>query len=538
MDKKVKEFFELLNIDVTKKHYYHYYTIPKTSVKLFVQSGKTIKDIFEKYEGNTKLRWRMKNNWFYVNEGICEYKYTTRELKNKKGKKYNQQFRKEIENRKTEKRTAYNAFYFDFDLHGNDGKHFQGEQLTELKTILYKMIVERVPLNPSAIVETGNGYHVYYAIAEENRHMKEIEWKNTETQMLNYMYCNVSTDIDFAVSDSSRVLRIPDTYHCKDDSSTVTKINIVHLNKKRYTLNELKREFFVTDVMLKSKMLKRKNVNHTVTQNQTSVITAIANLDRAFFSKYINKINISNMTVEQKADYIKSYDMIYFLQLNVNQREVFSSILRTDSNPSAAIDNVCSYINNKSVYLYHDFSLDNTYDLIHVVCEIAKCTAKESFQFLCDIFFKHNIIHTDIDAFIRNNIDCIATLSEIKDYKFLKKVLITYKQLMLMLKERTELTNVPYMQYDLFVASDYIAQQTNSNRTTVRTHLLLLEHLCMVNRVDAFSIQKGKSSIKTFRFIDISKRIDAIIFQLDFLKKNYSNVMKCSQDDLDKIIMW
>lgn len=322
IDKQTKDFFDMLHIDIETKHFYCFHTIPNTGgKKCFGQSSKFIKDVF------TSNRFKY-NIYFYVNSGKeydKSYKFT---ITSKAGKTFSKSISKEIESRKIIDNVAFNAFYFDFDLHDNNGKHFAGQELISRKDNLYNLLITRLPLSPSAIVESGNGYHVYYALQENDRYISAQVWKNTETQLINYIYCNISTDIDFAVSDTARVLRIPNTYHHKDDSAIDTKITIKHMSGLRYSLQDLHQNFLV--VMLPpSRASNPKNPKAKQYTKKSVILTAIKNLDYSYFKTHIQAIN-TNMSIAEKVSYIQAYDMIYFLQLPVNQRDTFSDITYTD----------------------------------------------------------------------------------------------------------------------------------------------------------------------------------------------------------------
>lgn len=526
MNEQVKKFFELLNIDINQKPFYHFYTMQNTKKQCFTQASKNISYIFTNYLTNNKQKWRAKNCYFYINEG--EIKAEKKEYVTKNGKVFSKV--KRVENRTSSARKYFNAFYFDFDLKDKNNNHFTNN-LTEQKEMLYNTIISKMPIQATAIVETRNGFHVYFALNNENRKMEEIEWKNTELQILHYMYNNVSNYVDFEVSDASRVLRIPDTFHSKNDSIGNFEIKIKQLNNIKYSLADLKKEFYVTSIEKKQKRAKKcKHSNNVSTNN--SVINAIKNLDYEYFNDTIPKIELNQ---ENAAEYIKKYDMIDFLDLNVNLNETFKSILREDNNPSCAIHYY------KNVYLYKDFATNKDYDLIHVVVKLAQCTNKQAFKFLCKVFFKSQAIcstdiNKNINTFINTNVQLLKTLAENKEFKFLAKTIDTYVQIHAMLKERVELTDVAYTNYKLQCSSEYIANKLNVTRTNVTRYIRILAFCGFLIEVQAFKQKKGMRSVKTYKVANLELRLDNVIKQLNNLHSNYSNVFKCTQKDLDNII--
>lgn len=193
------------------------------------------------------------------------------------------------------------------------------------------------------------------------------------------------------------------------------------------------------------------------------------------------------------------------------------------------------------MYLYHNFSDNKTYNLIHLISIIANCTKKDSFIFLCNIFFTGNCIQSisapaPIDKFIQDNLDCLNTLS--KQYRFLKKTIPCYKELHLMLKARVQVTNVPYLDYKLQAGAEYIAKQINAKRKIISKYLTILSYVGIITKVESYNHTAGKKSVNTYKIPSLPLRLTAVTRQLDNLQNHYSNVFKTTQDDLDKIIMW
>lgn len=511
-------FFELLNINMNKKRFYSFKKYKGKD--RFCTSSNCISHIYNNYLPNSRLFHNAKNCYFYINEGKVIAKLKTRW-------KLGEAITKQIESRKAVDRTAFNAFYFDFDIKNSAGEHLPLHQLQQEKAKLL-LLLKNVP--HTAIIESYNGFHLYLAIHPQDRHIKESMWRDIESQLLHYLFHNVSDYIDTSVKDPARILRIPSTYHKKSDSY-LFKVKIVDLVHKQFTIEQIQ-QFFTLDFSNTYIPEKKKVTTNKVHQLSTSneVIEAIVNQDISFFRKYIFPTS-TYKTTKDRIDYIKSFDMLYFLQIDELTQDRFSSIIREDKNPSAFIDIIKH--NNKSIYLYNDLGLQNfSKDLIEFVKYIANISNKQALKFLCDIFFSNNsITHTQqkqLDDFVNDNINVLISFSKKKQFRFLKRLIPLYKAISAMLKIRLVDSKVPIEKYRLKVASDYISSNYDIPKSTVSKGLLIFTFLGIVKQVESDSFIIGKSSTKTIVFYDITfqKRHDFIYKSLIALTLKYSNVLR------------
>lgn len=512
------DFFELLNINMNKKQFYSFKKYKGKD--RFCTSTYPISHIYNNYLPSSRLFHNARNCYFYINEGRLTTKF--------KGYwKLGEAITKQIESRKAVDRIAFNAFYFDFDIKDSAGEHLPLQDLQQEKAKILQLL-KNVP--HTAIVESYNGFHLYLAIHPQDRHVKESMWRDIESQLLYYLFHNVSDYIDTSVKDPARILRIPSTYHKKSDSE-LFKVQIVDLVHKQFTIEEIQRLFtldFSNTYILEKK--KTTTNTHQLFSTSNEVIEAIENQDISFFRSYIFPTS-TYKTTQDRIDYIKSFDMLYFLQIDELTQDKFSSIIREDKHPSAFIDTVKH--NNKSIYLYNDLGLHNfSKDLIELVKYIANISNKQALKFLCDIFFSNNSIthhqQKPIIDFINDNIDVLISFSKKKQFRFLKRIIPLYKAISTMLKIRLENSKVPIEKYRLKVASDYISSNYDIPKSTVSKGLLIFTFLGIVKQVESDSFIIGKSSTKTIVFHDITfqKRHDFIYKSLIALTLKYSNVLR------------
>lgn len=481
-----KDFFSLLHINISTKHFYS-----KKSNGKYQESTIPIDTIYTKYLGNKRHNGRIKNLFFYVNEGNTVKKL----YKNHHWGKGH----RESESRKREDRIAYNAFYFDIDFKSEDNKHLSNEDI-QLKKI--DVLPKLKNLYPTAIIESRNGYHVYFSIHPKDRTISESMWKDTENQILNYIYSNVTQDIDTAVKDGARILRIPYSFHKKDDSE-LFQIKIEYLNHKRYLVSELLDKFPIS--ILPSIIITEKTNTHDITSN-SEVVTAIRNLDSDFFN-YIPKIVNKYKTSQEVANHIKSYDMFHFLQIEANNKQNFNSIFRDDKNPSAFIDTVT--YNNKTIYFYNDLGLNGfCKDVIGLVEYISETDRNIAFKFLCDIFFekdKNKLTTKPMKQFVNDNtqalLDIIETDSKLK---YMKKLIPTYKCILDMFSKGIGITNVPKENYILEIGQEYISKTYGIPKSNAIKHIMLLYHLGIIERAEPIKIVRGKTPVNTCYIRDLT----------------------------------
>ncbi len=91
------------------------------------------------------------------------------------------------------------------------------------------------PIEPSAFVKSGHGYHVYWFLT--NTTVEDLtKWSNIQKVIAQYF------GSDSAVHDRSRIMRLPGSWHCKDAEAKEVKLEKCDPTI-RYTIEELETEF-------------------------------------------------------------------------------------------------------------------------------------------------------------------------------------------------------------------------------------------------------------------------------------------------------
>lgn len=145
--------------------------------------------------------------------------------------------------RSSENLTNINAFFADIDF--PDKINRSPQLISEYKNdILMELYEEGV--TPTAIVETKNGFHVYWnliapifldKLAEDQRQRLNVFYRDIEEAIL------ARFDGDPGAKDLSRVLRVPETYHQKDKNDPVM-VKLVHFAPdNRYKFSDIQEHF-------------------------------------------------------------------------------------------------------------------------------------------------------------------------------------------------------------------------------------------------------------------------------------------------------
>jgi len=126
--------------------------------------------------------------------------------------------------RRTQNNVKYiNAFFIDLDGAGTE----------ELKAVQRRVIAEAT-LEPTFVVETKNGFHVIWLLEDGYDAQSGVRWKNIQKGLIR------SFRSDAACSDVSRLLRMPNSWHCKDlwKGGEAFKVRVVHQSNVRYRMDD------------------------------------------------------------------------------------------------------------------------------------------------------------------------------------------------------------------------------------------------------------------------------------------------------------
>lgn len=485
LDDKTKKFFKMLDKDLNEQRYH------LKKLKKPLRDGRTVLLEQEKFK-TIRQALEVKNGCTNVYYAVNDFDY---EIKSFRTKNRNElQYRNYI--RQSDKVKRFNSFYVDIDFKIND-KHLHNEELQARKDDVYNKLIN-LKLKPSAVVESRNGFHVYYIIDIRERYKLTLEkWKQQEKAVHTYLSENVSDCVDPAVKDAARVLRLPLTYHKKDDSDKFI-INVKYVSQV-YSLEEISNFFKVSvkndKVLQKNGKKQKKTVKEkteTFDVNENDIVNSIIYLDDKYFSDFLCE-EVQEMKWNTAVQYINSYDMIKFLNLDVKVNESFCSCFREDKNPSCII----SYVDD--VYYFRDFTQEHSYSLIGLVCEIAQVRFTQAVKFLAKclnvkILKSFDNGYKSVDEMIEYNKEVFKSVAkENTDLKFMFKLMPLYDFILKRWNEevlKKEFNNAS--DCNLQLSSRYVADKANLKETTARKYLNTLECLQVIKQI------LSKSTVEKF----------------------------------------
>lgn len=100
-----------------------------------------------------------------------------------------------------------------------------------------------LPIEPSMIVRSKRGEHIYYCI---NKSVNISKFKSYQTRLINFF------NSDPSIKDPARVMRLPGFYHMKDPNDPYL-VKIKYVNLKKYDLDEVANSFPVIEDFPKPK---------------------------------------------------------------------------------------------------------------------------------------------------------------------------------------------------------------------------------------------------------------------------------------------
>lgn len=438
-------------------------------------------------------RKMLKNVFFAVND--FDNEFTSYML----GNGYTNYYDKMERHKYKEKR--FNSYYVDIDFKLND-KHLDDETLQEKKDKLYQRLMQ-LSLPPSSVVESRNGYHVYYIIDKQNRmNINYDSWELQENAIFDYFVKNVSGEYtDKNAKRSSQLLRLPESIHKKDDSKEFI-VSVKYLSRT-YSSDEIKKAFPMFNWMNTTELIqpkaetkqpkKRDAISNNNIINNNIVLSKIINLNTDYFD-YVKKYDIE-MDWNEAVEYIQQYDLRDFLQIDVSLNENFSSIFREDKHPSCVI-----FKNEERKFYYYDFATQECYSLIGLYIKYADVSFSRAVKVLAKIL-RIKIKNTfdnekiDIQPLIDNNIRVLEQAGNNKETKYLNKLIPLYTEIMkIWEREVSEKRFNNPSDCNLQLATRYLSDKmklkNEIKEKTVRKYLNVLTALNILKKIESKSKNK------------------------------------------------
>lgn len=481
MQDATRQFFELLYGKATYIRFLAWKRFHKITKGKFKTTTKSLYHVYSTYKKPRNRRF-LENLFFTVN--LFQNIQYTKKQHCKNGKQIDLKFFMEARNKGNI--TEKTAFYLDFDLKDSQGQPLNDNDLQQEKAKLYQQF-SNFPVFPSAIVESRNGFHTYWVINLHERKISNSEWQDLENAIYDFAYQHISDTADKKATDITRVLRLPESIH-KKDNQTPFMVQVKHVSDKRYSINELKQVFCVTNTAtVQQPQQKVKQV-----KNDTNSINAVVQLVK---NKDINlehiQIQPTTKTFNTAITYIKQFPIHDFFQIS-NPNSCLS-LIRQESNPSGSI----YYSQQSNAYLFHDFGTSETLDLINLVAHIQNVTNVESINYLCKVF--DITVQQNEFNFAKFKRDSIHTFDRLStDYKPLKSAKQVFIAILDTLNERANekgFTNP--LAFHCMLASRYIAEQLKtSDFSKISRVIHVFEYLGLIQRVNGIPINPNQTDIE------------------------------------------
>lgn len=508
-----------------------YFTFNQMNAKeLLMKIGKRIE------KGKTDHPKYLTNIYWQPNAGIV-----------KRDKMFgNKKYRPYVEQKKDRSIYEVHFFYFDFDLKDANGNSFSGQQLIDEKTNLYNKILA-LPLTPDYIVESRNGFHVYYLIPKSAWRMKHDEWKFMELSIANFIYKNISSYVDTRATTLSRVLRFPLSFHQKKNNNDYYTVHVEYMRNEilkldkgfkpgssTYSIDDIVKAFHIpqytpgTSQTLKSTITVIRQAQSGQTELSSDIfIQAIANNnpEAACFDSLKSKYSQKFETYAEAIAYINKIHLNELLCVDDScLNKAFKSFLYKDLHPSdywyldQNTDRV-SYRCRKDNYIYNSI-----FALIARIQHDALPDLIEKSQWSAVYTFVFKMLGIVVEQIFQNVIERNKEIYQQavdynhREFKFLKTLQHDYWTILRLWKEHSEDHNLPWKTCYRDISGSMLAREimkdkglnnkeiTKADEDNAWRRLAIMEYLGLINRVDnkvkTVSKKKKPANCWTFSVLD------------------------------------
>lgn len=413
------------------------------------------KTFLETFHQNNKINFRaLKEGQKPLNLNGYYNQYIEDKLKQLNEQGYNIYFTVNSGGTKKEQINKINAFFIDCDCGKDDkGNYFNLDIVKQYKQRVLKRVQE-FGLVPSFVIDTRNGYHIYWLV--DNAKVEQFE--EVQKKLIHYF------NSDERVFTAQFIMRLPNFYWTKYINNQYL-CTVYQYNNIRYNADE-----FIKHLNNKVPDTKcSKRTFSTATSKQFSIdktnehIDAIRRLDVAKMKELIcNKFDEkmpSNADISRvrgmgvKTDYNNKDNNIYltycshfyptplkasnradlkhfiYTKISINDflgvgNGMFKCIIHPDSNPSAHIITL-----KDGTQLYKCFGCGFTGTITTLVEAIARCNKVEAVEFIQKVY-DIELVETEnqkrIKEMLKENIEYIMSSQFEQEYPEIYKIINRY----------------------------------------------------------------------------------------------------------------
>lgn len=376
--------------------------------------------------------------------------------------------------------------------------------------------LNKFKLSPNIVVETKNGFHVYWLL-NRNSYQNTLLFTPIQEAFLEY-FGNIEPRIEHAdpsVKSPERVLRIVDYMHLKNPADPFL-IKCIYINSDfNYSQKDIISALNIDASKLNTNKINKKNkALDKVEKKSTYELTTIP----------IIKYNCSNLSSVDYKDIFKflrrEIDLRDFLGINAQINYKFCCIFHDDKSPSANIsitsDGSYKYFCNSPNCTHYN---PNGLDIIDIVEIQNKSNTEQALDYLCNYYniqvvdtewIKKETIKYDSNISIFNNIENFKSM-----FPNINKVLrYGCSVAMELLSIAKNNIHNRLLQYDgnsvFFTSNRYIAKKLKKNLTRTNQYINLLCVLGLLIKIPDNNVPKGM--LKTAKQIAKKKGYNRISF--------------------------
>jgi hypothetical protein len=250
------------------------------------------------------------------------------------------------------------------------------EEIEEYKIAFLKKL-ENFKLIPNVIVETKNGFHVYWLLDLEKPQWLDVFTPLQEKLIEHFAALEERHEhADNNVKELNRVLRIINYQHLKNPKDPFT-IKCIYLNTDvKYTQED------IADAI-------GCNIDELVSNTKSTEIKPVTvRVETSNLQKESHKVHYpSEIQYENLIPFLKQQDLISYLGINTKPNVNFKCIFHNDNNPSAVIKNnggYYKYFCNSHVCICHNDG--KGLDIIDIVKIKENCDTSTAIRKLIEYF--------------------------------------------------------------------------------------------------------------------------------------------------------
>ena len=282
------------------------------------------------------------------------------------------------------------------------------EEIEEYKIAFLKKL-ENFKLIPNAIVETKNGFHVYWLLDPDKPESLDV-FTPLQEKLIDYFsaFEERKEHADSSVKDINRVLRLINYKHLKNPKDPFT-IKCIYLNTEiKYTQHDIASAIDCNIIEL-IKDAKSLELKPAATRAKTS------NLQKGTHKVHSTPV----LQYEDLIPFLKQKDLISYLGIDAKSNANFKCIFHNDNNPSAVIKNgggYYKYFCNSPTCICHNAR--KGMDIIDIVKIRENCDTSTAIRELIEYFhikLEDSTWISEQNKKFENNIMLLSQLDKRKD---------------------------------------------------------------------------------------------------------------------------